>query len=272
MSGASAERRELVILGSGTAVPTARRTPSGLILAVGGDVTLVDPGPGALQRACHAGFPAESIRRVLLTHHHPDHCLDVISLLFARKSPSSPPPAHPLEVFGGPGTRGLLERFRDLFGGWITLPEGALTTRELGAGPFALGPSVAGEAFPILHSPASLAYRLTIGGGTAEEFVVALSGDTDVCDGAVEVARGADCYVLEAALPDDAKVDGHLTPRLAAGIGAEARCRHLVLTHFYPEVDVEDARRVAREIFAGRVTIAEDGLRIPLRAVEDVLS
>ncbi len=267
MTERPATRRELVILGSGTAVPTPRRGPSGAVLAVGDEVTLIDPGPGALQRACRAGFPAETIGRVLLTHHHPDHCLDLAAVLFARKSPALPPPGGPLEIVGGPGTAALLERLEAVFGGWITLPPGDRVVRELAPGRFDVG-SVAAEAFPILHSPASLAYRFTLGPGDGEDrFVLAISGDTDVCDGAVDVARGADCYVLEAAYADGSTARGHLTPRKAAEIAARAGCRRLVLTHFYPEVDVEDARRVAREFFGARVTIAEDGLRIPLRTV-----
>jgi ribonuclease BN (tRNA processing enzyme) len=256
----------VVVLGSGTAIPTPRRGPTAHLLIDGEDVTLIDPGPGAVQRACVAGWPVETIRRVLLTHHHPDHCLDVVALLFARKNPVLAARCAPLEVIGGPGTRSLLERFRHVFGGWITLPPSELSVRDLGPGPFTLAfdeagrPSIEGVAFEMNHSPASLGYRLTLSNGVS----VAFSGDTAECDGAVEVARDVDHYVLEAALPDDQPVEGHLTPSRAARVAARARCRHLILTHFYPPVDVEAARRTALAEFSGRVTIAEDGLRVPL--------
>jgi ribonuclease BN (tRNA processing enzyme) len=113
------------------------------------------------------------------------------------------------------------------------------------------------------HTPASLGYRLTFADGT----VLALSGDTDVCDGALSIARGADHAVLEASFPEAHAVRGHLTPERAASIAAEAGARHLILSHFYPEVDVEQARAAARARFAGRLTIAEDGLRVALRPV-----
>jgi len=258
---------EFVFLGTGTAVPTPRRAPSGAIIAADDEVTLVDPGPGAVKRACDAGFPVERIDTVLLTHHHPDHCLDVVAVLFALKNPALAKRAHPLTILGGPGTKSLLERLRDVFGGWITLPPEQLTVLELAPGPFQLG-ALEAEATPIRHSPASLAYRVRIPSPDGSPFILALSGDTDVCPGAVEVARGADAYVLEAAFPDESPVEGHLTPRSAARIAAEAGCHHLILTHFYPPVDVEVARQRVGEIFTGRVTIAEDGLRIPLRAVE----
>lgn len=260
---ADAVAPELVILGSGTAIPTCRRGPTGLILAASdrSDVVLVDPGPGAVQRACAAGYPLASLRRVLLTHHHPDHCLDLMALLFALNNPALPEALRQLslEVIGGPGTAALLRSFTGVFGAWVSLPGDRLVVRELGPGSFRLTPTIAGEAFAVRHSPASLAYRLSFGPVT-----LALSGDTDECAAAVEVAREADHYLLEAAMPDDRAMPGHLTPTRAARIARDAACGHLVLTHFYPQVDVELARRQAAAVFGGRITIAEDGLRIPL--------
>jgi ribonuclease BN (tRNA processing enzyme) len=40
----------------------------------------------------------------------------------------------------------------------------------------------------------------------------------------------------------------------------------LVLTHFYPPVDVRDAVRVAAAAFGGPVTAAEDGDRFLIEA------
>lgn len=252
-----------MILGSGTAIPTPRRANTGLVLAVDGDVTLIDPGPGSLKRACDAGFPVETIRRVLLTHHHVDHCLDVIALLFARKNPVLAEMCEPLEILGGKGTIDLLERFRHVFGGWVTLPEGQLAVRELEPGPFRLSDQVEGRASAMAHTPASLGYRLSTRNGSS----VAFSGDTEPCDGALEIGRDTDHYLIEAAMPDDQPVQGHLTPRLAAELVQRSGARHLILTHFYPPVDVEMARAVAKQCFAGPVTIAEDGLRVQLEEV-----
>lgn len=239
---------ELILLGTGTAVPTLRRGPTALLVADGEDVTLIDPGPGAVQRACVAGYPISAITRVLLTHHHPDHTLDLMALLFARKNPMQEPCA-PLRVFGGPGTVDLVERFRHVYGGWVSLPPDELSVVELGPGDFSLsldddepslgdpaeldpseldpaesdpaesdlaelktGDSNRGDraamrglarmtAHAVDHTPASLAYLFRFENGAS----LAISGDTDVCDGAVEVARDADHYVLEAALPETMK-------------------------------------------------------------------
>lgn len=277
---------QLILLGTGTAVPTPRRGPTALLVADGDDVTLIDPGPGAVQRACVAGFPIAAITRVLLTHHHPDHTLDLMALLFARKNPMQEP-CPPLRVFGGPGTADLVERFRHVYGGWVSLPPDELSVVELAPGDFSLsaadgrssernpsdpetreqergdGPEVRElarmTAYAVDHTPASLAYRFRFENGAS----LAVSGDTDVCDGAEQVAEDVDHYVLEAALPESMKSAGHLTPTEALQIGERSGCRHLILTHFYPRVDLVAARRAAAQSTM-RVTFAEDGMRVPL--------
>ncbi|MBI4880134.1 MAG: MBL fold metallo-hydrolase [Planctomycetes bacterium] len=257
--------RELVILGSGTGIPTARRGPAGYVLGLDGDVTLIDPGPGSLKRACDAGFPVEGIARVLLTHHHPDHCLDLAALLFARRNALLDERCGALEVIGGPGTADLLAGFQRVFGAWVTLPADRLRVSEIGPGPFRLCGAAAVTAFAMKHDRASLGYRFELTGGV----VLALSGDTDECAGALALGAGADHYVLEASLPDSMYAAGHLTPERAARLAAQCGCRHLILTHFYPPVDVDEARRAAQALFRGRVTIAEDGMRIGLGAAEE---
>lgn len=256
---------ELILIGTGTAIPTKRRGPTALALVRDGDATLIDPGPGAIQRACEHGVPLESIRRVVLTHHHPDHSLDLAALLFAHRNPAFASPPFPLQVFGGPGTLDFVGRFRHVYGGWVTLPEGRLEVVEVEPGERELAPGLRLFATPVEHTPSSLAYRFTLDGGSSFAF----SGDTDVCEGAVEVARGADHYVIEAALAEGDPSPGHLCASEAAEIAARAGCRHLILTHFYPGVDLEVARDVAARIFDGPVTLAEDGMRIPLDSSPD---
>lgn len=261
----------LVLLGTGTAVPTRERGPSGELLVVGDDVTLIDPGPGSLKRAFDAGFPPWTIRRVLLTHHHVDHMLDLVALLFARVNPFLDPPSPLLRlaILGGPGTE---KRVRDLaatFGGGLLESGPGVEIRELAVGRFELGaPGVDSLAVAVTHSPASLAYRFRLGSGV----VLAVSGDTGDDPGAVEVARDADHYLLEAALPDDRALAGHVTARQAGTIAARARCRHLILNHFYPQVDPEAAARDAAREFSGRITVGRDGavIRLEVSTAESV--
>jgi ribonuclease BN (tRNA processing enzyme) len=63
-------------------------------------------------------------------------------------------------------------------------------------------------------------------------------------------------------MPDETKIDGHLTPVLAAKMARLAGVRKLVLTHFYKEVASIDILSRTGEVFDGTVLLARDGMLI----------
>ncbi len=253
----------VTILGSGTALPTRGRFPAGVLVKADGFALLVDAGPGTLRRLPELDLGLERIGAVLLTHYHTDHTADLAALLFALRNPryrGRPP----LRVLGGAGLR---EFVAHLTRAWPWLdPRGEyeLSLEELAPGAFGVGPLRA-AAFPIRHTIQSLAYRLEDRRGAS----VAVSGVAVACDGLVEVARGADLFVCECSFPDALRVDGHLTPRLAAEAAAAAGAGALCLTHFYPECAGVDLLAQARAAYRGRIVLAEDLMRFDLGADGD---
>jgi ribonuclease BN (tRNA processing enzyme) len=111
------------------------------------------------------------------------------------------------------------------------------------------------KSAPTNHTEGSLAYRVE-----AEGRSLVYSGDTDESDSLVDLARGADLLVLEAANPF--KVPGHLTPAEAGRLAAKAGVGRVLLTHFYPPCDAVDVVALAAQEFSGEVLRAEDGLRL----------
>ncbi|MDY6953524.1 MAG: MBL fold metallo-hydrolase, partial [Thermodesulfobacteriota bacterium] len=93
---------------------------------------------------------------------------------------------------------------------------------------------------------------------------VVYSGDTDLCENLVTLAKDADLLVCESALPDEMKVPGHLTPSLAGHIATRAGVKRLVLTHFYPECDTVDVFAQCRKTYQGDLVLAEDLMEIAL--------
>jgi ribonuclease BN (tRNA processing enzyme) len=245
---------QLVILGSGTSIPVADRFPAGYLLRTGDREVLVDCGPGVLRRLAQAGGSLARLDDVLLTHYHTDHCADLAALLFALRSPQFAG-RHPLHLHGAPGLCRLVET---LTAAWPWLqPRGyELVLHERTPGAFALG-DAAVRAVAIRHTAQSLGYRVTTAAGA-----IAFSGDADECDELVELARGVDTFVCDAATPDEQKLDGHLTPGLAAAYAERAGCRRLVPTHFYPACDGRDLRAMAAARFGGEVVLAEDLLQL----------
>jgi ribonuclease BN (tRNA processing enzyme) len=257
---------EWIVLGSGTALPTATRgSPGHLLRMADGRAVLVDPGPGSVRAAAKQGVGIASLRAVLVTHFHVDHTLDLFALLFGLRNPAL---AHcKLTVIGPRGIADLVERGRHVWGDWVALAPDRLEFVELEPGPFRIEleqQRLEGVAVRMPHLGHSLGFRLR---GRAR--TLAYSGDTGVGSdasggGPVELGRGADVYVLEAAFPEGSDTTHHLTPSTAARIATQCGTKELVLTHFYPEAERSDVRSIAREHFLGTLVLAYDGLRLPL--------
>ncbi len=252
----SASSLQLTVLGSGTAVPVADRFAAGYLVTAGERRLMVDCGPGTLRRLAQAGVTLAQLDAVLLTHYHTDHCADLAALLFALRSPHFAGRA-PMHVFGAPGLLRLVEKLTEAWP-WL-LPRGyELALHELAPGPF-IAAGIDVTAVPIRHTAQSLGYRVAHAGRS-----IAFSGDADECDELVELARGTDVFVCEAATPDGQKIDGHLTPSLTARYAARAGTKRLVLTHFYPECEDHDLKAQAATQFAGDIVLAHDLMTVPV--------
>ena len=170
----------ITILGSGTAVPSWERFPSGVLVHTCGLNILVDIGPGTLRRLAQAGVGPDEVDIVLLTHYHTDHTADLPALLFALRNPAYRG-RKPLTVAAAAGLR----RFVDtLSQAWPWLRPNAddydLRLVEVDPGTMAIdGPG--GECLlhsvRIRHTAQSLGYRLEEPDGTTAAF----SGDADEC-------------------------------------------------------------------------------------------
>lgn len=253
---------KVVILGSGTGVPVKERGYAGLYVRVGGEHVLLDAGPGTLKQLVRLGVTYLDLDRIFLTHFHPDHCLDLVSILFAMRIPRPARPVgrmsygartKPLVIYGPRGLRQLYRRLNTAFHGWIAPRTYRLTFKELRGGAALRLSGWTVRTAPMRHSSGALGYRLEHRGKA-----MAYSGDTDVCEGIVRLGRGADLLVLECSMTDERKVAGHLTPTECGRIAAQAACHHLVLTHFYPVFQRYDIPGRVRRAFRGKVSLARD--------------
>lgn len=259
---------KVVLLGTGTALPVRQRGDAGISVQVAREHVLLDAGPGSLKKLLEVGVTYRTLDRIFLTHFHPDHCLDLVSILFAMRIPQ-PARTKPLVIYGPRGLTRLYRQLNSAFHGWIAPRTYRLTLKELGETHLAFsGYRVRTKAMD--HSTEALGYRLEVRpprqarkAGRGGKSVV-YSGDTDVCKAIVELGRDADLLILECSMTDERKVAGHLTPTECGQLAAQAHCRHLVLTHFYPVFAGYDIRRRVRRYFSGRLTLARDLAAFPL--------
>lgn len=248
---------KVVILGAGTAIPARGYSPAGIYVRAAGEHLLFDAGAGTVQRLHAIGVTLRQLDRIFLTHVHIDHCLDLVSILFALRIPS-PARTKPLTVYGPRGLQQLYRQLNRTFHRWLEPKTYRLILNEVDETTFR-GRGYRVQTRRMRHSTTAVGYRLEAQGKR-----VAYSGDTDVCDAIVELGREADLLILECSMTDERKVTGHLTPTECGRLAAEARCKHLLLTHFYPIFQGYALRRRVRRAFRGRLTLARDGTTIHL--------
>ncbi len=250
---------EITILGSGTAIPDKDRGSPGLAVSVGKSLLLLDIGAGSLYRSARFGVPVEMVDFVLLTHLHPDHTGDLLSLLFAFRNPEYYR-EKALSILGPQGLQDFFRGLQGVYGDWIDAigyeqniitPDSSETLAYKG---FCL------KTCSVQHGPPALAYEITDNEGRRMVY----SGDTEYCEALVRLAAKADLLILECSFPDGQACAGHLTPSLAGRIADEAGCKRLLLTHFYPACQGQDLLTPCRRLYKGPITMAEDGMRLSL--------
>lgn len=248
---------EVIIIGSGTGVPSRRRGSPAVGVKAGQHFVLLDIGSGTLRAMLQYDLNFNDIDILCLSHHHPDHVGDLAAFLFASRYSLGYTRQTPFWLVAAQGFGEFHQSLKSAWGQWVEPPAGLMQVQELARDrPDTLTwADLTIKTAPVNHIATSLAYRLEFGGRT-----VVYSGDTDWSDTLIELARGADLFILEASNPF--KVSGHLTPLEAGRLAAQAGVTRLVLTHIYPPGDEVDMLAACRGTFTGEIILAEDGLRL----------
>jgi len=252
----------LTVLGPGTIMPLPDYGCSGYLLhwktSEGERPILIDCGPGTLDRLCEHGTPVEAIEVILITHFHVDHVSDLAAVFLSRwlRNLDKGPGAHRLTVIGPVGLADHIATVSKLNQPWISEYEFDIV--ELGAGSYVFpnrsrydGLSL--DTVPTGHTENSICYRLTDSEGRRFFY----SGDTDYNEALLPLADGAELAILECSMPDEKKLPGHLTPRLAGKLAEKSHVRRLLLTHFYEEVLTVDIVTEVRKEYGGEVELAK---------------
>ncbi|MFI7614042.1 ribonuclease Z [Nonomuraea terrae] len=291
--------RELVVLGTSSAVPTRHRNHNGYLLRWDGQGYLFDPGEGTQRQMTFAGLSAHDVHWVCVTHFHGDHCLGVPGVVqrIARDKVRHPVRA----VFPASGAsywRRL--RHATAFADTSVIEEHPVSGELAGVGPL--------TARRLSHPVESYGYRLqepagrrmlperlaahgirgpeiselqrtgSVRGVTLDQCSEPKPGqsmafvmDTRLCDAVFELAQGVDLLVIESTFLSSesalAKEYGHLTAFEAGVVAADAGARRLVLTHFSERYGFDDEPAFTEEVrrsYGGQVVLARDLMKIPV--------
>ena len=250
----------LTTLGTGTVALDGARVCAGHLVETPTVRLLLDCGSGVANRLAAHDVDWMGITHVAITHFHTDHISDLPVLIQAWKYGRLPPRSAPLTLIGPPGIAQLIERLAGAYGEWVRSPGFPFVIHELAPGDARALPGDATlQSRAVPHTPESVAYSIAWGGRR-----LVYTGDTAPDAGLAAWAAGCDVLLCECSLPKAMAVATHLTPEDCADLAAAAAPRHLVLTHFYPPVLLEDVAALIAAQYAGPVTLAHDGWHIDI--------
>jgi len=241
---------KLIVLGSGTCVPSAQRCSPGYYLETEDTGILIDCGSGVLRQLDRAERDFSSLDAVFITHAHPDHIADLLPLIHALLATPGLTIKKPLPIFGPPEVGTFIEMcISSLMGRIKELP---IVFHESG------GKIDIKDIFVFssrtMHSVNSFAYRFEQG-----ERSVVITGDSDYDSRLVEFSMKATLLVADCSFLDEEKVAGHMVPRECGLLAKEAGVRTLILSHIYPSQYPETERlKECRRVYDGTVVLAED--------------
>jgi ribonuclease Z len=279
----------VAFLGTGGAVPSARRNTAGLLVARGGERLLFDCGEGT-QRQMQRSLGLVQVDEIYFTHFHADHFLGLPGLL---KTYDLTERERPLTIYGPRGLRELIGSLGRVIG----RVKFQLDLVELEAGEAVRRDGAEVRAFPVEHSVRAHGYALveeerpgrfdpeaakrlgveegpafadlqrgeTVGGSAGQVRpgdvmgearpgrTVAITGDTAPCHATVEAARGAELLVHDASFAEEeaqrAADTGHSTVGQAAAVAREAEVKMLALVHISSRYHVGKVLEEARDVF-----------------------
>ena len=286
---------KITLLGTGTPAPSLKRQSSGYLFEVGGDVIVMDHGPGAHHRLMESGHRAVDVTHAFFTHLHYDHCMDYPRLVLQRWDMGAdripdldvfgPPPLARMTallfdddgVFG-PDIRARIEHQSslDVFaarGGDGPRRRPVPNVKELEPGDHVHGRHwrvTTGLATHVQPQLECLAFRID-----AENGSVCYTGDSGRSDAIVELARGCDVLIhmnhhfsgTEPSAPYRDACGNHRDNALTA---QRAGVKTLVLTHLLAQIDRPGIREQIvheiKEVFDGQVIWGEDLMVLTLDA------
>ena len=212
---------------------------------------LLDLGSGALGPLQRHVDPA-TLDAVVVSHLHPDHCVDICGLYVTRKyRPGGAVPGR-LPVYAPAGAE---QRFALMYHGLEHEGMAAeLEVHELADAQVTVVGPVTITAYQVNHPVEAYGFRVEADGA-----VLAYTGDTDSCDALTPLLTRADLALVDSAFVDgrDEVAGIHLSGSRAAKAAAEAGgVRRLMLTHIPPWNDPEVCREQAAAVWSGPVDLA----------------
>lgn len=251
---------KVVVLGSGTSVPHARRAASAHWLETNHGSLLLDASAAFVHRVAQENLDWAGLDAIWISHFHLDHVGGLAPFLFATKhAPQTRERRKPLTIFGGSGLKKLFNAFDEANDYKLLKQPFPVEIREVAPHTqFEILRGLQASTFSTPHTRESMAIRLTDESGAS----LVYTSDTGYVESLAAFARGADLLMMECSFRRNKPVETHLELADAMLLAAQAAPRRVLLTHLYPEWDDVDIALEASKLWPGETTGATDGLRL----------
>jgi ribonuclease BN (tRNA processing enzyme) len=215
------------ILGTGGATPSLRRLSSSCLVSTSEGNILIDVGPSVVRRLLEFGCDLDDVDIIVLTHFHPDHSVDLATLLFAY-SYGEWKREKDLLLIGGRGIGPFFRRLSRLYP-WVAPVGYRLDIKALTQGAATAWGQTSLSTAHMLHREESIGVRIEERG---KSFV--FSGDAGYSPALVALADAADLLIAECTFPEE-KAPGHLNLAALLKIVEEAKPRRVIMSHLSPQ-------------------------------------
>ena len=241
---------KLIVLGSGTCVPSLKRNAPGYYIEAEGARILIDCGSGTLLQLERARKSYRDIDAVFITHRHPDHFADLMPLIHALLATPKFRRMKDLFIFG---PREFMAYYEKAIAPVLGRPGGFFIRTIESRDKFDFGPFHIFTAKTV-HSSDSIAYRFEHRGKS-----IVFTGDADYDQGIIALAQNAGLLIADCSFPDSMKAKGHLSAKECGLVAQKAEVKKLLLSHLYP-ADTPDKDRIeeSKESYDGDIVLAED--------------
>jgi len=216
----------LRILGSGTGVPSLKRSAPSNYIKIGNKQILVDCGSGTLLQLEKAGLTYREIDIVCISHYHADHISDLNALIQALKWTPGFVRKKDLILIGPKGFREFYKNCLKPISGSPRLNTFNIIIKEINKKINFKKFSI--ESYNTNHNDDSIAYKFI-----ENDKTLVISGDTDYSEGLIKFAGNSDTFVVECSCSNNNKVVGHLISKECGEIAQKANVKKMILTHLH---------------------------------------
>ncbi|NOT47352.1 MAG: MBL fold metallo-hydrolase [Acidobacteria bacterium] len=259
---------KLIVLGSGTSVPHAKRSSSAYWVESSGRTLLMDCSTSAITRILAEGLDWITLDSIWISHFHLDHCGGLAPFLAgAKHSSEMKKRTKPLRIFGAEGLRKLLDGFNEVNNYKLFEQPFPLEIVEIESlEKFEIAPGLEAVAMSTPHTDESHAIHLR----DAEGATLVYTADTGFTETLSAFARHVDLLVIDASFPKSKPSEKHLEFSEAMYVIRKAEPNRAVVTHLYPEWDGVDFERELENFSVPcEVIQALDGLALNIRNSEE---